>query len=187
MERKVAIFSRPIFAALQGSYVISLVGTCWRAVCTDSSLNCTFNHKIRAVQLLEREPRKFRPGLALWLSPSFSCSQGADNCVCRDLIICTCKISVDWVLITATEQKKKKKRLQLLSQGRWDHCSLLSTFKCQPGLSNKAYPSHFEPTDKKARWDIKDVVTFGEYPTVTATIYRNKEAMCETIQRELLG
>lgn len=106
MERKAAIFHRPIFAALQGSYVISLVGTCWRAVCTDGSFNCTFNHKIRAVQLMEREPRNLGPGLAPRLSPSFSYSQGADNCVCMGLIICTCKISVDWVLITATEQKK---------------------------------------------------------------------------------
>lgn len=173
MERKAAIFHRPIFAALQGSCVISLVGTCWRAVCTDGSFNCTFNHKIRAVQLMEREPRNLRPGLAPRLSPSFSYSQGSDNCVCMDLIICTCKISVDWVLITATEQKKKEKKereTQLLSQGRWDHCSLLSTFKCQPGLSNMAYPSHFEQTDKKARRDIKHVVTFGWYPAVTATI-----------------
>lgn len=162
---------RPIFAALQGSYVISLVGTCWRAVRTDGSFNCTFNHKIRAVQLMEREPRKLGPGLAPRLSPSFSYSQGADNCLCMDLIICICKISVDWVLITATEQKiKNKKEPQLLSQGRWDHCSLLSTFKCQPGLSNMAYPSHFEQTDKKARRDIKHVVTFGWYPAVTATI-----------------
>lgn len=59
---------------------------------------------------MEREPRNLRPGLAPRLSPSFSYSQGADNCVCMDLIICTCKISVDWVLITATEQKKKEKK-----------------------------------------------------------------------------
>lgn len=40
---------------------------------------------------MEREPRNLTPGLAPWLSPVFSYSQDADNCVCMDLIICACK------------------------------------------------------------------------------------------------
>lgn len=109
---------------------------------------------------MERELRNLSPGLSLWLSSTFSYSQGADSCVCMDLIISAFKISLVCILITARERKKVQ---QLLSQGHGDHCCLLSTFKCQTGLSVMAYPSHFEQTDRKARRDTKHV-TFGCYP-----------------------